>query len=236
FPVDARITIARARVIAQKAAATAALSLDRLEHVGEIARIVTSLGHDLRTKNVSLSFVLAAKLQQVDCKRRLGQLADAWATKNRSSDAGDAAEDAVLLSLTRLRRAVPQRNVADLVRHHASHLTFSTRRFDHSAVHVHWTTGKRECIDVSRVYDFEVVLKFWMLKLRWNARDEPASYILDIALRFRIAQQGKLALSFLRRLASEFNVVLNTVFVAVKLDLRRLRQRRERHHADRHER
>jgi hypothetical protein len=75
-----------------------------------------------------------------------------------------------------------------------------------------------------------------MLKLRWNARDEPASYALNVALDFLIAQQGKLALSFLRRLAPEFDVVLNTVLVAVILDLRRLRERRERHHADRHER
>src|SRR6185369_13250444 len=115
FPVDARITIARARVIAQKAAATAALSLDRLEHVGEVTRIVTSLGHDLRTKNVSLSFILTTKLQQVNRKRRLGQLAYAWSTKNRSGDSGDAAEYAVLLSLTRLCRTMPQRNVTDLV-------------------------------------------------------------------------------------------------------------------------
>src|SRR5215510_6878248 len=101
FPVDACITIARARVIAQEPAATAALSLDRLEHVGEIAWIVTSLGHDLRPQNVSFSFVFATKLQQVDPKRRLGHLDDTGTTENRSGDSGYAAEYAVLLSLTR---------------------------------------------------------------------------------------------------------------------------------------
>ena len=43
--------------------------------------------------------------------------------------------------------------------HHAGHLAFSARSFDHSAVHVHWTTGKREGVDVSRIDDFEVVIE-----------------------------------------------------------------------------
>jgi hypothetical protein len=50
-----------------------------------------------------------------------------------------------------------------------------------------------------------------------------------------IAKQRKLAFGFLGRLATEFDIVLNTVLVAVKFDLR-LREGRERHHADRHER
>jgi hypothetical protein len=74
-----------------------------------------------------------------------------------------------------------------------------------------------------------------MLKFRRNAGDQPASHTLDIVSHCFIAKQGKLAFSFLRRLAPEFDVVLNTVLVAVLLDLC-LRQCRKRHHGDRHER
>src|SRR6185503_3678348 len=118
----------------------------------------TGPGHDLRAQNVSFSLVFTTELQQVNRKRRLGQLADAWSTENRSGDSGNAAKDAVLLRLTCLRRAVSQRNVTDLMGHHARHFTFTARRFDHAAVDVHWTTGKRERIDVSCVNDFECIL------------------------------------------------------------------------------
>ncbi len=99
--------------------------------------------------------------------------------------------------------------------HHAGHLTFSARSFDHSAVDVHWTTGKRERIDVSRIDDFEVVLKSGMLKLRRDTADQPLVLRAqhNFALHDRAARET--ALSLLRSLTSELDVVLNTVFVTV---------------------
>ena len=66
-----------------------------------------------------------------------------------------------------------QRDVTDLVGHNTSHLTFSASCFDHSPVYIHWTTGKSEGVDVSRIDDFEIVIKFGMLKLRRDAGDQP---------------------------------------------------------------
>ena len=66
-----------------------------------------------------------------------------------------------------------------------------------------------------RVYDFEVILKFGMLKFLWNAGNEPASDILNIASHCLHREARKLALSFLRRLAAELDIVLNTVLVAM---------------------
>src|SRR5262249_36893192 len=143
FAVDTSVAIARARVVAQKATATATLLLDSTKHVRQVTRIVTGPGHDLRTKNVGLGFVFTTELQQIDRKRRLGQLTDAWTTKNRSGDSRDARKHAVLLTFSRLRRAVSQRNVAKLMGHHACHLAFSVRGFDHAAIHVHCTPVHR---------------------------------------------------------------------------------------------
>src|SRR5262249_36588550 len=55
FPVDARVAIARARMVAQEAATTTALLFERAEHVRKIAWIVAGSGHDLRTENVRFS-------------------------------------------------------------------------------------------------------------------------------------------------------------------------------------
>src|SRR5829696_2376608 len=111
-----------------------------------------------------------------------------------------------------------QCHVSDLVGHHARHLAFSARSFDHAAVHVHWTTWQREGVDVSRVDDFEVIIKFGVLKFRRDISNEPASYILHIAANLFVAQQGKLALGLLCSLTPELYVILNAVFVAVILD------------------
>src|SRR5215210_559390 len=116
--------------------------------------------------------------------------------------------------------------------HHTGHLTFSARRFDHSAIDIHWTTWKRERIDVSGVDNLEVILKFGMLELRRNGAHQSPTYSFDVTPYFFIAKQGKLLLSLLCGLTPEFHIILNAVFVAVIANLR-LRQGRQRHHADR---
>ena len=126
-------------------------------------------------------------------------------------------------------------DVAELVGHHTGHLTFTVRRLDHAAVHVHWTTGQSERVYVSRVYDFEVVLKFGMLKLRWNGSHQPAPYTLHITSHLLVVKQGKLAFGFLGSLPSEFDVILNAKFVVVICDLC-LRESRQRHHGQGDER
>ena len=64
--IDALIAIAWTWVIAEEASATAArLLLDRLEHVGEIAWIVTGARHDSCAEQIRFRFVFATVTQQV---------------------------------------------------------------------------------------------------------------------------------------------------------------------------
>jgi hypothetical protein len=76
---------------------------------------------------------------------------------------------------------VTQGHVTEFVGHHAGHLAFIVRCFDHAAVDVHWPTGQREGVDVSRVDDFEVVIEFGMLKLSRDRIHEPPPYALNVA-------------------------------------------------------
>ena len=63
--IDFRVTIFRARVIAEETTTTAAgLLFDRPEHVGEIARIVSSIRHDAGAEQVSFGFIFAAVSKQ----------------------------------------------------------------------------------------------------------------------------------------------------------------------------
>jgi hypothetical protein len=55
-------------------AAIAAASRDGLEHVRHLARIVPGPRHDLHAKQVRLSFVLAAVLQEIGTDPDLGSL------------------------------------------------------------------------------------------------------------------------------------------------------------------
>src|SRR5687768_9988451 len=178
---------------------------------------------------------LPTKLQQVHCEWCLGQLAHTWTAKNRSRNACYTSEQSVLLTFRRLCSTVSQRNVSDLVGHHARHLPFALCRFNHAAIDVHWTTRQRERVDVSRVYDFKVVLKFRMLKLRRNGIDQPPSDFFDVALYLRVAHQRILLLNFLRSTTPKRYVILNTVFVTVILNLR-LSDRGQRHQGNRHQR
>jgi hypothetical protein len=115
---------------------------------------------------------------------------------------------------------VSQRNVSDLVGHHTGHLAFCACRFNHAAIDVHWTTRKRERVDVSRVYDFKVVLKFRVLKLRRDGIHQPPTDVFNVVLHLRVAHQRKLLLNFLRSTPPKRYVVLNTVFVTVIFNLR----------------
>ena len=78
----------------------------------QVARIVTSLGHDLSTENIGFSFILATELQQVDRKWRLGKLAHAWTTEDRSGNPGNACKQTVLLPFGSLRGTMPQSHVS----------------------------------------------------------------------------------------------------------------------------
>ena len=95
--------------------AAAALLLDRLEHVGHLARVVAGARHDLRAQQVGLPLVLAAVLQEVGAEAELRALRDDAA--GRAADdgaenlAGDGA-DLELLTLGGLRGAVAKRDVA----------------------------------------------------------------------------------------------------------------------------
>ena len=65
FLRDVVVAVARVRVIAQPLrAARPALLLDRLEHVGHVARVVAGARHDVRPLEVGLTLELAAEAHE----------------------------------------------------------------------------------------------------------------------------------------------------------------------------
>ena len=117
FLVDSRIAICRTRVVAQEAAAAAAaLLFNRLEHVGQIARVVAGARHDLRAQDVGFSFIFAAELQEIDTNSLTGNLRgrSRWATDNLAANAENPGEQTILLRLGRLGSAVTQNDVGSI--------------------------------------------------------------------------------------------------------------------------
>src|SRR5215813_429787 len=170
FLIDACVAIVRARVIAQKPAATAAATdpLNGLEHVGKIQRIVVGPRHYLSAQNVGFSFVLATELQKINSHSLSADLRGSAdrASQNLSANTKNTAKRAVFLCLGGLRRSMPKRDVAYFVRHHSCHLAFVLRGLNHPAIHVHRPARQRKRIDLLGVDDLEGVAKFGMLKFR----------------------------------------------------------------------
>src|SRR5678816_4370427 len=105
-------------------------------------------------------------------KRSLGQLSQSWSTEDRSSNAGDATQDAVFLSLCGLCSSMTKCDVTNFVGHHSGHLTFVPCSLNHSAIHIHWTTRQSEGVYVTRINNFKVVSEFRMLELTGYSTDQ----------------------------------------------------------------
>ena len=95
---------------------------------------------------IRFSLVFTTKLQEVDAhtlrpdlRRSSGRTAN-----DSAANPQDTREDVVLLRLGGLGRAVPKRHVAQLMGHHAGHLAFIARRFNHAAVDIHRPAGQGE--------------------------------------------------------------------------------------------
>ena len=117
------------------------------------------------------ALVLAAEAQERGAEAELralrNHLAPAAADDGAEHRAGDLA-DFVFGRLARLRRAVAQQHVTELVRHHARDFAVGVRRLDHPAVDEHRSAGQRERVDLPHVHDFEGVLEFGMPQVRGN--------------------------------------------------------------------
>ena len=142
-----------------------------------------------------------------------------------------------LLSLCRLRRAVPQDHVAQLVRHHAGDLTVGLRGLEHPAVQEHRAARQRERVDLPQIHDFEGVAELRMLEFGGIAdtrRLPMSSTNCSVASSFR---QRQLLTHFGGGLQAELDVLLRRVTVLVRLDtcLRGGRKRHRRHKRRRNE-
>src|SRR5436190_11760216 len=103
--------------------------------------------------------------------------------------------------------------------HHSGHFALVAGGLDHSAVDVHWTTGKCKGIDIARVYNFEIVLEFRMLKLARDCTNQTPSDAFHITSNLFIAKQRELLFNFLSCLSTKLCVVLSFVFITVICDL-----------------
>ena len=218
--------------------AGAALLLDRLEHVRHVARVVAGARHDLRALEVGLLLVLAAEPQE---RRAEPELRALERRRRRQRAADDGAEDGagnlpdcVLRGLGRLGRAVPQRDVAELVRHDAGDLAFGLRRLDHAAIDEHRSAGQRERVDLADVDDLERVAEPRVLLDPAGSRDQPPPDVLHVRRHLIVPHDRQLLLNLGGCLAAELDVLLDGILLFGRRYLGlRGQQRRQRQNAQR---
>ena len=221
---DGVVAVARVRVAAQPLrAAAAALLLDRLEHVGHLARVVPGARHDLRAHQVGLPLVLAAVLQEVGTEAELRALRDhgaGGAADDRAEDLTRNRANLELLALGRLRRAVAKRDVGDLVRHDAGHLGLGLGRLDHSAIEEHRAARKGKRVDLFLVDHVEGVAEARVAELARDRRGELRADVLDEVVYPVVVEHRKLLLGLGRGFLPELDVVRDGIAVLVRRDLR----------------
>ena len=157
-------------------------------------------------------------------------LAPAAADDRAQHRAGNLS-DLVLRRLARLRRAVAQQHVTELVRHHAGDLAVGVRRFDHPAVDEHRPAGQREGVDLLHVHHLERVLELRMPQFAGESSStsrRPMSSTNDVTLSSRIS--GSVLRASAAACAAHLDVLGRRVAVVGRHDARlragQLRRRR----------
>ena len=180
------------------------------------AMIQSALLSAQRAEEIGLPFVLPPVLQEVRAEAELRSLRDDAARRaadDGPEDLSGNGADLEFLTFGGLRRAVPQHDVADLVRHHASSLALRRRRFEHSAIEEHRSAGKREGVDLAHVHDLERVLEFRVPEVGGNGVDEPLAEALGVRRHRVVPKQRQLLPGLRGGLLSEFDVLRRRVFV-----------------------
>jgi hypothetical protein len=199
------------------AAATALrLALDRLEHPGELPRIVAARAMTAPSRSAA---VLAATSQR--------GAEPNWRLRDHAADgppdhrAANGASELPSCSHGFCARGVgvPYRNsTCELVGHHAGDFAFSRRRVEHAAVDVHRPAGQRERVDLFQVHRREGVLVDLLVELRRRRGNQPIAQAGQIAGDPLVADDRVLLSNFSRGLATELHVLLRRVSVLGRLD------------------
>ena len=228
FLRDVGGTVARVGVAAQPLRPAAArLLLDGLEHAAEIARVVAGARHDLRAEEIGLLLVVAAVLEHRRAETELAALRDDLSPTAADHSAGNRAGELAeleVLGLGRVRGAVAQQHVAQLVRHHADDFAFARRCLEHAAVDEHRAAGQRERVDLFEVHRRERVLEDGVVQFGRRRRDEPLAEPIEIAGKRRVRDDRILLPDLRRRLPAKLHVLFGRVLVLGNRDLR-LRRR-----------
>ena len=164
--------------------------------------------------------------------RCAGELLCADAADNRTGDLAEHRSDLELLALRGLRSSMTQRNVRQLVCHHARNFGFRLRRFDHSPIEEHGAARKSEGVDLFLVHHIEGVPEFRMLELWWNGRGERLANPLDVVLETLVVEHRQLFNCLGSRFLTELHIVLNGVVVFRSLDFRLCPDGKRQHTGD----
>jgi hypothetical protein len=177
--------------------------------------------HDVRSEKIGLLLRIAAEPQECRAEpelRSLGHGAADAPADNRSDHRARQLTDLVLGGLGRLRGAVPQRDVTELVGHHAGSFTFVARRLDHPAIDVHRSAGQRERVDLAHVDHVERIAELGMLELRRDGVDQPPADRCDGRRHLPITQDRKLLRNLHRGLTPDLHVLRHAVAVGRRRD------------------
>jgi hypothetical protein len=220
---DRVVAVTRVRVTAHplRLATAAALGFDGLEHVGHLPRVVAGPCQDLCAKKIRLSLVFPSEFQEVRAQSKLGSLGDEAACRAADHGAHDLSRERAelkALTLGRLRRAMAERDMGDLVPHDPGDFRFRIARFDHAPVEKHRSARQGEGVDLLLVDHVEGVPERRMRKLRRDCRDEFPTDAFDPLLCSSIVQERQ----FLGDLRSGFTpdlyVLFKRVLVVVELE------------------
>ena len=175
--------------------------------------IVSGLVHVLQAEHIGFLLERAGELQEAHRNQNARRLPDAIARPAAHEDQRDRwrVDD---LPARRLPRAVPRRDVSDLVRHHACELGFVLRLQDQPGVHEEEAARQRH-----RVHFFGVQHLDRDRHLRVRVADEVLADAIDVLGDDRIVDDFRLALDLLRDLLAERDLLLDRVEVDALADV-----------------
>ncbi len=224
FLGDIRGTIAWIGMAAQPlGAARARFLLDRFEHPPEVARVVAGARHDLRAEEIRLLLVVAAVLEH----RRAEAEAAAFRNHLPPTAADDSAGDGAgklsqleALGLCRVRGAMAEQHVAQLVRHDADDFALALRCLEHAAVDEHRAAGQREGVDLFQVHRRERIFEHGVVQFGRRRCYQPLAQAIEIAGERRVRDDRVLLAYFRGRLSPKLHVLFGRVLVLGHRDLR----------------
>src|SRR5262249_35840225 len=108
------------------------------------------------------------------------------------------------VSLGDLIRAMPQRDVADFMRHYCCKLAFIPCGIEYATIDIHKAARQSERVNFFVIHNSELV---WILFYRRLCR-ESSSYGFNVRMSLSIVEDSQLLIGFMRHLTTHLHILL----------------------------